>query len=244
MKYYNQIKDLFVSHPNGIINDSVNQKCFKLMEIIDKILILLIRFNFSLNNFHKDKNLIQLVNILITRTKNLLLMFEKLKIKNYKNILELNIFKILEHVVLIVQKDPIILCYHIDQLIILLLQMLKNCNLFQLDKTKVVLFNLSKIISTSIYKESIESNIESFSQRKNVELSYLTPHKERYSFNNNIKTPLHSITSPSKYKNLNKELLKANELYNKSISKTKVIQLLECLINKIPYIYKNENENI
>ncbi len=245
MKYYNQIKDLFVSHPNGIINDSVNQKCFKLMAKNDKILILLIRFNFSLNNFHKDKNLIQLVNILITRTKDLLLMFEKLKIKNYKNILELNIFKILEHIVSIVQKDPIIFCYHIDQLILILSQMLKNCNLFQLDTTKVVLFNLSKIISTSIYKENIESNIESFLlKRKSDEFNYVTPRKEKYSFHNNMKTPLHSITSPSKYKNLNKELLKANELYSKSMSKSNVIQLLECLINKIPYVYKNENEDI
>ena len=246
MKYYNQIKDLFVNHPNGIINDSVNQKCFKLMAKNDKILILLIRFNFSINNFHKDKNLIQLINILIVRTKNLLLMFEKIKIKNYKNILEQNIFKILEHIVLIVQKDPIIFCYHIDQIIIILSQMLKNCNLFQLDTTKVVLFNLSKIICTSIYKENIESNLETFSQRKSEEISYITPRKVKgsCSFHKDAKTPLHSITSPSKYKNLNKELLKANELYCKSMSQTNVIQLLECLINKIPYVYKNENEDI
>ena len=246
MKYYNQIKDLFVNHPNGIINDSVNQKCFKLMAKNDKILILLIRFNFSINNFHKDKNLIQLINILIVRTKNLLLMFEKIKIKNYKNILEQNIFKILEHIVLIVQKDPIIFCYHIDQIIIILSQMLKNCNLFQLDTTKVVLFNLSKIICTSIYKENIESNLETFSQKKSEEISYITPRKvkDSCSFHKDAKTPLHSITSPSKYKNLNKELLKANELYCKSMSQTNVIQLLECLINKIPYVYKNENEDI
>ena len=42
MKYYNIIKDLFIHHPNGIISDSVNQKCFKLMKKNDKILILLI----------------------------------------------------------------------------------------------------------------------------------------------------------------------------------------------------------
>ena len=244
MKYYNHIKDLFVNHPNGIINDSVNQKCFRLMAKNDKILILLIRFNFSINNFHKDNNLIQLVNILIIRTKNLLLMFEKVKIKSYKNILEQNVFKILEHIVLIVQKDPIIFCYHIDQLILILSQMLKNCNLFQLDTTKVVLFNLSKIISTSIYKENIETNIQSLSQRKTDELTYVTPRKEKDQYQNNIKTPIYSITSPSKYKNLSKELLMANELYTKSMSKTNVIQLLECLINKIPYVYKNENEDI
>ena len=147
---------MFVKHPNGLINDNVNQKCFKLMTKNDKILILLIRFNFSINRFHKNINLIQIVNILIERIKNILLMFEKIKIKNYKNILEQNIFKILEHIVLIVQKDPIIFCYHIDQLILILSQMLKNCNLFQLDTTKVVLFNLSKIISTSIYKDNQE----------------------------------------------------------------------------------------
>ena len=67
LKYYNHIKDLFVHHPNGIINDSVNEKCFKLMAKNDKILILLIRFNFSINRFHKDKHLIELVNILISR---------------------------------------------------------------------------------------------------------------------------------------------------------------------------------
>ena len=240
MKYYNKIKDLFISHPNGIISDSVNQKCFKLMAKNDKILILLIRFNFSINNFHKDNKLIELVNILLIRIKNLLLMFEKLKIKNYKNILEQNIFKTLEHTVLIVQKDPIIFCYHIDQLILILSQMLKNCNLFQQDTTKVVLFNLSKIMSTSIYKENIEVNI---SQRKSEELSFVTPRKIKGTNLNNIKTPIHNITSPSKYKNLNKELLKANELYIKSMSKSNVLSLLECLINKIPYVYKNENED-
>ena len=88
MNYYNNIKDLFVHHPNGIIDDSVNQKCFKLMAKNDKILILLIRFNFSINSFHKDNKLIQLVNILIIRTKDLLVMFDKLKIKSYKSILE------------------------------------------------------------------------------------------------------------------------------------------------------------
>ena len=243
MKYYNKIKDLFIGHPNGIINDSVNQKCFKLMAKNDKILILLIRFNFSINNFHKDNKLIELVNILFIRIKNLLLMFEKLKIKNYKNILEQNIFKILEHTVLIVQKDPIIFCYHIDQLIVILSQMLKNCNLFQQDTTKVVLFNLSKILSTSIYKENIEFNLETLSQRKGKELNfnYVTPRKDPNL--NNMKTPIHNITSPSKYKNLNKELLKANELYVKSMSKSNILLLLECLINKIPYIYKNENED-
>jgi hypothetical protein len=70
MKYYNNIKDLFVHHPNGIINDSINEKCFKLMAKNDKILILLIRFNFSINNFKKDSITIQLVNILIERIKN------------------------------------------------------------------------------------------------------------------------------------------------------------------------------
>ena len=90
--------------------------------------------------------------------------------------------------------------------------MLKNCNLFQCDTTKVVLFNLSKILSISIYKENIELNVEAFSQRKNTEeISYVTPRKPKGNHQNNvIKTPLHSIASPSKYKNLNKELSKAN----------------------------------
>ena len=145
MKYYNNIKDLFVRHPNGIINDNVNEKCFKLMAKNDKILILLIRFNFSINNFKRESIAVQLVNILIERIKNLLIMFEKIKIKNFKNILEQNVFKILEHIVEIIQKDPIIFCFHIDQIISILSTMLKNCNLFQCDTTKVVLFNLSKI---------------------------------------------------------------------------------------------------
>ena len=247
MKYYNNIKDLFVHHPNGIINDNVNEKCFKLMAKNDKILILLIRFNFSINNFKKDSITIELVNILIERIKNLLMMFEKIKVKSFKNILEQNIFKVLEHIVMIIQKDPIIFCFHIDQIIQILSAMLKNCNLFQCDTTKVVLFNLSKILSITIYKENIELNLETFSQRKNTEeISYVTPRKPKgchAQSNNIIKTPLHSIASPSKYKNLNKELSKANELYIKSMSKENVISLLECLINKIPFIYKNENED-
>ena len=247
MKYYNNIKDLFVHHPNGIINDNVNEKCFKLMAKNDKILILLIRFNFSINNFKKDSITIELVNILIERIKNLLMMFEKIKVKSFKNILEQNIFKVLEHIVMIIQKDPIIFCFHIDQIIQILSAMLKNCNLFQCDTTKVVLFNLSKILPVQIYKENIELNIETFSQRKNTEeISYVTPRKPKgyYAQTNNIlKTPLHSIASPSKYKNLNKELSKANELYIKSMSKDNIISLLECLINKIPFIYKNENED-
>ena len=249
MKYYNNIKDLFVKHPNGIINDSVNQKCFKLMTKNDKILILFIRFNFSINRFHKNNDLIQIVNILIERIRNILLMFEKIKIKNYKNILEQNIFKILKHIVLIIKKDPIIFCYHIDQLIVILSQMLKNCNLFQQDTTKVVLFNLSKIISTSIYKdnqdnvENIEINIKNLINNIDNEQSYLTPHKIKEQYLDNLKTPIHSIASPSKYKNLNKELLKAHELYLKYMSQSNVIELLECLINKIPYVYKNENED-
>ena len=247
MKYYNNIKDLFIHHPNGIINDNVNEKCFKLMAKNDKILILLIRFNFSINNFKKDSITIELVNILIERIKNLLMMFEKIKVKSFKSILEQNIFKVLEHIVMIIQKDPIIFCFHIDQIIQILSAMLKNCNLFQCDTTKVVLFNLSKILSITIYKENIELNIETFSQRKNTEeISYVTPRKPKgchAQSNNIIKTPLHSIASPSKYKNLNKELSKANELYIKSMSKENVISLLECLINKIPFIYKNENED-
>ena len=241
MKYYNIIKDLFLHHPNGIINDNVNQKCFKLMKKNDKILILLIRLNFSINNFHKDIKIIELVNILIVRIRDLLIMFEKLKIKSYKNILEQNIFKILEHTVMIIQKDPIIFCYHIDQLISILSQMLKNCNLFQRDTTKVILFNLSKINSTIIYKENVELNMENLSQRKSEE-NYVTPRKVKSQSQIN-QTPIHSITSPSKYKNLNKELLKANELYVKSMSNANVLSLLECFINKIPYIYKNENED-
>ena len=247
MKYYNNIKDLFVHHPNGIINDNINEKCFKLMAKNDKILILLIRFNFSINNFKKDSITIQLVNILIERIKNLLMMFEKIKVKSFKNILEQNIFKILEHIVIIIQKDPIIFCFHIDQIIYILSAMLKNCNLFQCDTTKVVLFNLSKILSIKIYKENIELNMEAFSQRKSTDdISYVTPRKSKgnmYQNNNIIKTPLHSIASPSKYKNLNKEISKANELYIKSMSKENVIQLLECMINKVPYVYKNETED-
>ena len=247
MKYYNNIKDLFVNHPNGIINDNINEKCFKLMAKNDKILILLIKFNFSINNFKKESTTVQLVNILVERIKNLLVMFEKIKVKNFKNILEQNIFKILEHIIQLIQKDPIIFSFHIDQIISILSTMLKNCNLFQCDITKVVLFNLSKILSIKIYKENIELNLEAFSQRKNTDdISYVTPRKSKggYLQNNNLlKTPLHSIASPSKYKNLNKEISKANELYNKSMSKENVIQLLECLINKVPYVYKNENED-
>ena len=248
MRYYNNIKNLFVTHPNGIINDNVNEKCFKLMAKNDKILILLIRFNFSINNFKKESITINLTNILVERIKNLLMMFERIKVKTFKNILEQNIFKVLEHIVIIIQKDPIIFCFHIDQIISILSTMLKNCNLFQCDTTKVVLFNLSKILSIQIYKENIELNLESFSQRKNTEeINYVTPRKTKNNFYNNnnniIKTPLHSITSPSKYKNLNKELSKANELYNKSMSKENVLQLIECLINKVPFVYKNETED-
>ena len=248
MRYYNNIKNLFVTHPNGIINDNVNEKCFKLMAKNDKILILLIRFNFSINNFKKESITINLTNILVERIKNLLMMFERIKVKTFKNILEQNIFKVLEHIVIIIQKDPIIFCFHIDQIISILSTMLKNCNLFQCDTTKVVLFNLSKILSIQIYKENIELNLESFSQRKNTEeINYVTPRKTKNNFYNNnnniIKTPLHSIASPSKYKNLNKELSKANELYNKSMSKENVLQLIECLINKVPFVYKNETED-
>ena len=76
MNYYNYIKDLFVNHPEGVINEEVTDKCFKLMYKNDKILILLIRFNFNINQFHKDTTFVQLVNILLTRIQNLLKMFE------------------------------------------------------------------------------------------------------------------------------------------------------------------------
>ena len=240
MNYYNNMKDLFVYHPEGVINETVTEKCFKLMYKNDKILILLIKFNFNINQLHKNNVFIQLINILLIRIKSLLQMFEAIKIKNYKNILEKNIFKIFEHTVLIIQKDPIIFCYHIDQLLDILCPMLKHCELFQEDTTKVILFTLSKIMSTNIYKDNAE-NLELNSQKKFDSLSIITPTKPKNNIqNNNIITPLRSMVSPSKYKNFDKELLKANELYNKSMTEQNVTELLSCLINKIPYVYNNE----
>ena len=72
------------------------------------------------------------------------MILKKIKVKSFKNILVQNIFKVLEHIVIIIQKDPIIFCSHIDQIIFILSTILKNCNLFQCDITKVFLFNLSK----------------------------------------------------------------------------------------------------
>ena len=124
---------------------------------------------------------------------------------------------------------------------------MKNCNSINIDNTKVVLFNLSKILSIQIYKESIESNLESATKIKNYDdITYVTPSRAKYNYskNNNIlKTKLDNLGSLYDYDNNNEEIYETNEIYRKCMPKENILDILESLINKVPFLYTNEIEN-
>ena len=247
LKYYNNIKDIFALYPNGIINDKVTQKCFKIMTKNDKILLLLIRLNFNKNHLNNESISFKLVKILLDRIKSILIMLENIKIEIFKILIQENLQKVFEYIAIVLTKDPLIFCFHIDQIILILSYLLKNCNLINIDTTKVVLFNLSKILSIQIYKESIESNLESATKIKNYDdITYVTPSRAKYNYsksNNILKTKLDNLGSLYDYDNNNEEIYETNEIYKKCMPKENILDILESLINKVPFLYSNEIEN-
>ena len=241
--YYKEIINFFNNNLNNFIDVNVTSKYLQLLLINDKVLCLLIGISYNQSTFQKDQSLLLMIKLIIERTGNLINQIDKVSLNEIKEILQHNLYKNLKLINFLQSTNPILFCYELKLYIEILFYLISNCKKYQENTTKIVMFSLTKIMNTNTYRENFE--IEKPLTENIIEnISHIsdTPKKKR---NGRIqRSPLNLFVSPTKYRNFEKEIRSCNELFNKCFTVQKIQDLLVTLIQKCPFIYKKENDDL
>lgn len=237
--YYECFIGTFTANIQNFRDVALTAKCLECMLIMDKIITKLLDVCYFQSDFHKDEKLLYMVKLLMDRTYSILKQIEALNDKSLKNILHHNIYKIIKCASQLQTFNPIIFYKDLKEYINVLMIIIANCEVFKENTTKVAFFALYKVINSTTYKETLPSTEED----KN-EIGYSstkTPQKKKLS-----STPQGSmlLTSPTKYRNFETELKMSHDCYMECFKEKNVINLIDNLINKCPFVYKREIDNM
>ena len=258
IKFYENINTLFQSNQNNFNEINIAKTCLNYMLIIDKILLKLIEISYNINTFHKDEKILQMIKIIIEKNYFLLKLLDNNNNNNKElnNIIQLNLYKNLKLLANLQYSNPILFYLELENYTKFIFLIIIHCEVFKINIIKICFYALSKIINTSTYKEINNIDYDENDKRNNLDISNLskTPEKKRNCNNinsinniNNIKnsfSPLNLFLSPTKYRNFEKEVKHSKELFNNIFTKNNIEMLFNYLINKCPFIFKNEQEDI
>ena len=243
IKYYKEIINFFNNNLNNFTDVNITSKYLQCLLINDKALCLLISISYNQSTFQRDQCLLLMIKLIIERTANLINQINNVSLNEIKDILKHNLYKNLKLINLLQSTNPILFCYELELYIEILFYLISNCKKYNENTTKIVIFSLTKIMNTNTYRETFE--IEKPLTENIIEnISHIseTPKKKR-----NVRiqrSHLNLFLSPTKYRNFEKEIRSCNELFNKCFTAQKIQDLLLILIQKCPFIYEKENDDL
>lgn len=266
--YYEKMISIFEQNLslNNFTDVSVTINILNILQTNDKILGKLIELFFDYSNFHKDEKLVYMLEVLLKRAVSIIKLMECLNTndsntKSLRKVLEHNLYKILKSCGILQGTYPIVFYKEIKNYAELLTLVISKCEYFEENTTKAAFFAIIQLIKEmpdlTFDKEIKKSNMKI--QKKNNEMCDIpTPVTTNYDIN---KTPqkkrtnslapltltnvnLSLLTSPTKYRNFETERKMSHNLYHEYFQENTIVSLLECLINKCPFIYEQENESL
>lgn len=244
VSYYENFINVFTLNIQNFIDVKLTSKCLQSLLLNDKIMISLIEISYNQSDFHKDKNLLYMIKILLQRARNVLEQISAIQDRSLREILHHNIYKIIKNCGMLQSSNPIIFYSELKNYVDILNVVISHCEVFTEETAKATFFSLAKIIGEPSYKDNStllnEDSNDDFSFAKTPEKKRINRPLQSGSANVNI----HLFTSPVKYRNFDSELKISCDSYNECFKEQNVIGLINNLINKCPFIYKKENESL
>lgn len=237
--YYESFITTFTANIQSFRDVTLTAKCLQCMLTMDKIITKLLDVCYFQSDFHKEEKLLYMVKLLMDRTYSVLKQIEALNDKTLKNILHHNIYKIIKCASQLQTFNPIIFYKDLKEYINVLMIIIANCEVFKENTAKVAFFALYKVMNSTTYKEAIPATDEDKSE---IDYSFAkTPQKKK---SHNAPQGALLLTSPTKYRNFENELKMANKCYMECFKEKNLINLIDNLINKCPFVYKKETDNM
>ncbi len=234
--FYKRVLSFFTQNFSNINNIEQLKRFLTLLKSNDKILLILIDSSFNINDFHKDEQILLMLNTILERAVNIL--NSVYSEEEIKSILLDNLYKIMKYCGKIQSSSPVLFYKDLEKYLNILFYVIFNANLFPMELMKVVMYNLFKVINTVSYKELSED----LPQRKYSQGEHKTPEKPKRSLNN--MNNLNNLVSPSKFKNFEVQLRDANDCFYRSFNEENLFLIIKSLLEVVPFTYSKEIDQL
>lgn len=264
--YYMNIHNFFKENSINLNDINLFVLFLNLLMSADKLILIIVECSFSINEFHKDEQLLNILKLILQKIDSLLDELYKNNVDEIKFVLKKNLYKIIKLLTRIQSGASILFYRDLEHYVNILIKIIENFQLFDKEIIKVSIFGLYRVMNTVSYKElnqeylnskfrsgSIRDGIDdenyklekkhSFNQGKtnsNIGNISLTPDKNR---NTKNKAGISILVSPTKFKNFESELNHANQIYYNCFSDENIKHLIDILITKIPFCEFNKFES-
>lgn len=230
-----------------------------LVRILDKTLLLMVESGFSINELCSDDLIIKMFTIGIDKTCYLVeqvIVISRAHGKQSKiaEFTSTNLNKNLIYLskILCNQTAQILFYSGLEKYIQILLFVINEHKSFEFETLKICIFSLFKLITTDFMKDPKNNFMSNRSQSsysaQKDNLGYLTPEKKSSSnlFSSNHQN-MHSssglnLISPIKFKNYDREVKIASEIFTRNFNQTTVFSVFNSLVNDIPMSYSINSE--
>lgn len=267
--YYMNIHNFFKENSHNFNDINLLVLFLNLLMSVDKLILMTVECSFSLNDFHKDEQLLIILKLNLQKIDYLLEELYKNSEEEIRNIFRKNIYKIIKLLTRIQSSASILFYRDLEHYVKILIKIIENYQFFDKEIIKVSFFGLYRVMNTVSYKELNQEYLNSkfragsgkntidnesfFLERKhsfnqdnsnnNISNVSLTPDKNR---NTKNKAGISILVSPTKFKNYENELNHANQIYYSCFNDENVKFLLDILITKIPFgeLNRFESESI
>lgn len=254
--FFNNINYYYLNNLfNNTQDESMIYLFLDLLQITDKVFIIMIEAGFNMAELYKDDSVVKMLVLSVNKTEVLLqniIQFSNLYGKNNKivELLNKNFYKNLEKLgkLLSNQTAQLVFYANLDKYIKIMFYVVKENKSFNQETLKIVLLSLYKILSTDYFKENTNININ---QSNSSYDKYMTPEKKT-SNTFSLSNKSYNLISPIKFKNYEKEVSIASETFLSNFNQESVLFIFNIIINEVPINFNlnydkdegNEIENL
>jgi len=264
--YYMNIHNFFKENSHNFNDLNMFVLFLNLLMSVDKLILIIVECSFSINDFHKDEQLLVILKLILQNIDFLLEELYKNNVDQIKIVFRKNIYKIIKLLTKIQSSASILFHKDLEHYVKILIKIIENYQYFDKEIIKVSFFGLYRVMNTVSYKElnqeylnskfrgsngrnSIDNEIfvfekkHSFNEKSTnncISNISLTPDKNR---NTKSKAGINILVSPTKFKNYENELNLANQIYYSCFNDENIKHLIVILITKIPFCEFNKFES-
>ena len=264
--YYLNIHNFFKENSNNFNDLSLFVLFLNLLTSVDKLILIIVECSYSINDFHKDEQLLIILDLLLQKIDSLLEEVYKNNVDEIRDILRKNIYKIIKLLTRIQSGGSILFYRNLERYVKILIKIIENYQYFDKEIIKVSFFALYRVMNTVSYKElnpeylnskfrcgsgknSVDNenyvlerkhSFNNASSNNTINNISLTPDKNR---NTKNKAGINILVSPTKFKNYENELNHANQIYYLCFNDENIKHLMDILITKIPFCEFNKYES-
>lgn len=239
--FYEKIHLYFNNNSNNFTQLEFLVQYLEFMKTADKVLLILIDSTFSVSDFHKDEKITIMLKIIIDKANFVMGQLNGTSNSEIRQIFNKNIYKIMKMLSKIQSSHAILFYKELERYVQLIYIILINCNLFNIECIKVAFFAMYKVINTDSYKDLVnDDDLAGFGRSDD---SLKTPEKSKNK-SRVSGSGINLLVSPTKYKNFDLELQNVNIIFHNCFKEEVVVNLIETMIRRIPFLFKKESDNI